>query len=244
MLKVKNLNVLHPAGQELVDISFAVEKGTVTAVIGRTDSGKSVLGRVIADQYIEHDGEIIINHLSRRHESAKIAYQLGYAPAEPLLENYLTGYEQIDFIASFFEISPAERSKKIIELAKTYNATNALYRLIEQLSGADRKKISLISSLVHAPSVVVWDEPTSHLDPFDQQIVYRQLAKMKDDKMAVLLITNDLTLVSTSADQIIILENGQIKMSGNVSQLKNQTSSKTNSLAEILARSEPGDVRA
>lgn len=234
MLKIKNLDVIHNSGHELIDITLKVDKGEITGVAGSNNSGKSLLGRVIADQSIEHRGEIIINHLNRSHEKDMAKYHIGYSPAEPILEDHLTGYEYLDFIGSVLGINPQDRSKKIITLANEYNLSGDIYRLAELLPPGQKKKISLIGSIIHNPSVLVWDEPTSHLDPADQEIVRRQLKHFKEQKTAVLLISNDTMLLEEVADEIIIMKDGTIKMHGNLSQLKNQTNSKTKSLSDIL----------
>lgn len=236
MLKIKNLDVIHGSGHELIDITLKIDKGEIVGIAGSNDSGKSLLGRVIADQSIEHRGEIIINHLNTSHEKEMVKYHVGYSPAEPDLESHLTGYEYLDFIGSVLAINPDERSKKIITLANEYNLRGDIYRLIELLSPDQKKKISLISSVIHNPSVLVWDEPTSHLDPTGQEIIRRQLKHFKDQKTSVVLISNDTTLLEDMADEIVVMKDGAIKMHGSLSQLKNQTNSKTKALTEILKK--------
>ena len=234
MLKVKDLNVLHPSGHELIDITFRVGKGEVLGIVGRNSSGKSLLGRVIADQSIEHKGEIIVNHLNRAHEQDMSKYHIGYSPAEPVLEDYLTGYEYLDFIGSVLSINPKDRSKQIIRLAKQYELSSEIYRLIELLSPDQKKKLSLMSSIIHNPSVIIWDEPTSHLDMHDQRVILEQIKYFKDQKASIIIISNDANLLEGTVDEIIVMKNGSIKMHGTISQLKNQTGSKTKSLSDIL----------
>ena len=236
MLRVKNLNVLHPSGHELLDITFKVGKGEIVGIAGSNDSGKSLLGRVIADQSIEHQGEIIINHLNRAHEPDQAKYHLGYSPAQPVLEDYLTGYEYLDFVGSILSINPNERSKRIIGLAKEYHLSSDIYRLIELLSPDQKKKLSLISSVIHNPSVLIWDEPTSYLDPYEQKAVREQLIQLKNQKTAVVIISNDTSLLEDTADEIIIMKSGGINMQGTRSQLKNQSGSKTKALVDILEK--------
>lgn len=236
MLKVKDLNVLHPSGHELIDITFRVGKGEVVGIVGRNNSGKSLLGRVIADQSIEHQGEIIINHLNRAHENDMTKYHIGYSPAEPVLEDYLTGYEYLDFIGSVLSINSGDRSKNIIRLAKEYDLSSEIYRLIELFSPDQKKKLSLIGSIIHNPSVIIWDEPTSYLDMHDQKVILEQIKHFRDQKTSVVIISNDANLLEGVADEIIVMKNSSIKMHGTISQLKNQAGSKTKSLPDILEK--------
>lgn len=234
MLKIKNLDVLHGSGHELLDITLKIDKGEIIGVTGNNDSGKSLLGRVIADQSIEHRGDIIVNHINRSHEKDMVKDHIGYSPAEPTLEDYLTGYEYLDFIGSVLSIGPEERSKRIIKLANEFNISSDIYRLIELLTPDQKKKLSLIGSVIHNPSVVIWDEPTSHLDLIDQGMIRGQLKHLRDQKTSVLLISNDAQLLEEVSSEIVVIKNGSIKMHGSLSQLKNQSGSKTKSLAEIL----------
>lgn len=242
MLKTKDLTVLHPTGQEILDVNLSVGKGEVLSVIGSNSSGKSLLARVIADAAIEHKGEVIISHSNRQSDPEKALIQLGYAPAEPEFEKYLTGYEQLDFLGSIFGLTADQRAKEIVRLCQSFNFSATVYRLIEGLSLADRKILSLISSLVHQPTTVIWDEPTSHLDPTQIGSVKEIISSLKNDKVAVLIVTNDLNLAEAVSDEVAIMVNGEVKACGSVKQLKSQTNAKTNSLEEIylLATSSDG----
>jgi ABC-type multidrug transport system ATPase subunit len=236
MLKVRQLTVLHPVGQELTDISFTVDNGEAVAVVGSNQGGKSLLGRVIADSGFSHQGEVIVNHLNRSHEKEKTSFHLGYSPAEPELEPYLSGYEQLDFFGALFGLSSAERAKRIVELAKDFDCSSDIYRMIELMGAAERKKISLIGSVIHNPNVVVWDEPTAFLDPAGQRQIAAQLGELKRNKASVVVITNDLALAQQHCDTLIVFESGRIIASGTLAQLKNQSGSKTGSLEEILSQ--------
>lgn len=236
MLKVRQLSVLHPVGQELTDVSFTVDKGEAVAIVGPNSGGKSLLGQVIADSGFTHRGEVIVNHLNRSHEKEKTGFHLGYSPAEPELEPFLSGYEQLDFFGAVFGLSAAERSQRIIELAKDFDCSGDIYRMIELLGAAERKKISLIGSILHHPSVVVWDEPTAFLDPAGQRIVNEQIEELKRNKAALVIITNDLALAER-CETILLFDQGRITASGTLGQLKNQKGSKSSSLSQILSLS-------
>lgn len=233
MIKTKDLTVLHPTGQEILDINLSVDKGEVVSIIGSNSSGKSLLARVIADPAIEHKGEVVLSHTNRRNDPEKAVIQLGYAPTEPVFEKYLSGYEQLDFLGSIFGLNTEQRAKEIIRLCQTFNFSAPVYQLIESLNLADRKILSLIASLVHQPNSVVWDEPTSHLDPTQIGLVKQAIAELKNNKTAILIVTNDLLLAEEISDEIAVMVNGAIKLQGNLKQLKSQTGAKNNSLEEI-----------
>ena len=236
MLKVHDLSLLHHPVQELLDVNLTIGKGEVCAVIGPNGGGKELLARTIADPRWEHTGEIVVNHFNLSHDSEKAKYHLGYASPGIELEPYLTGFEQLDFWGSVFGLSPAERSRRIIETSSTFGFSTNLYHLIEVLNDADKQKIRLVASLLHRPSVVVWNEPTEFLDPTTKQSVADQVEQLRHNKTAVLLASNDLTFVERVADKIIIMQNGKITASGSITELKNQSQASTKSLPEIYSR--------
>jgi ABC-2 type transport system ATP-binding protein len=233
MIKVKGLTVLHPAGQEIIDVNLTVAKGQVLSVVGPNSSGKALLGRVIADPAIERKGEIIINHFNQQTPDDRATIQIGYAGSEFEFEKYLTGYEHLDFLGSIFDLEVGERAKNIIKEAQDFEFTGRLYHLIESMSRADKKLLSLIGSIIHQPSTVIWDEPTSHLDPSQVQMVKSKLAELKNDKVAVLIITNDLDFAQSVSDEIAIMVGGEVRMQGSIKQLQNLSRSNSSSLGEI-----------
>ncbi len=236
MLKIHDLSLLHHPVQELLDVNLSVGRGEVCVVVGPNGGGKELLTQVIADPSWEHSGEIIINHFNLSHDPGKAKYHLGYASSAIELEPYLTGYEQLDFWGSVFGLAPAERSKRIIELSGEFGFSANLYHLTEVLSEADRQKIRLIASLLHRPSVVVWNEPTEYLDPADKQLLADCVEQLRHDKNAVLIACNDLDFAQHLADNVVVLQNGKISANGNIAELKNQSQASTKSLAEIYSR--------
>ncbi|MEX1051790.1 MAG: ABC transporter ATP-binding protein [Patescibacteria group bacterium] len=233
MLKVRDVSLTHHPIQELSDVSLTVGKGEVCALIGPNGGGKELLTQLIADPRWEHSGEIVVNHFNVSHEPDKAKYHLGYASPTIALEPYLTGFEQLDFWGSIFGLSPAERSKRIIDAANTFGLSANLYHLIEVLAQADHQKIRLIASLLHRPSVVIWNEPTEFLDPTEQQGVKEVIDWLRHNKTAVVIASNDLSLVESVADQIAVMVNGKITARGNLTELKNHSRSGSKALPEI-----------
>ncbi len=236
MLKVRGLSLIYHPVEELLDVTLAVGKGEVAVLVGPNGGGKELLTKVIADPRREHSGEIVVNHFNLSHDPDKAKHHLGYASSTLELEPYLTGFEQLDFWGSIFGLSPAERSKRIIEAAHNFNESASVYRLIEAMSDADKQKIRLIASLLHRPSVVVWSNPTEFLDPTERQIVTDQIEQLRHNKAAVLIASNDLALAEQVADEIIVINNGKIVARGSLTELRNQSQASGKTLPEIYRK--------
>lgn len=216
MLELKHVSVAH----HLRDVSFSLAKGEVIVIIGPNGSGKSLLCRVIADPDIRLSGEITVNHFSSQREPGKVKLQIGYATTSNQIEPYLTGFEYLEMIGSFYHLAPAARQSRILALAQQFRCLDQLYTLGERLSAAEAQKIGLMASLLAEPTLLVWDEPTQFLDETSRQAVLNELKAALKAGASAVVATNDLALAQTIADRIIVLDRGQMVTEGTPSQLE------------------------
>ncbi len=235
MLELKHVSTTSGPVNGLSDVSFSLDKGEIVVVIGPNGSGKSLLCRAIADPDIRMSGEIIINHFNARKERDKAKHQVGYAAAGSSTEPYLTGFEYLEMIGSFCHLSAPERSQRILALARTFRCLDELYSLGERQSAATNQKINLIASLLAAPPLLVWDEPTEFLDEFGRQAALQELASAVKAGSSALVATNDLTLAATIADRLLVLDRGQLITEGTPSQLEHLAGSHKKGLAATFA---------
>lgn len=233
MLSVRKLTTRENV-DGLSDVSLEVQPGEVVVVIGPNGSGKSRLLRTIADPDSRFDGEIIVHHFHSRTEPEKVKLQIGYASLDSKPEPYLTGFEYLELIGAFYHLAPKLRIERILELGRQFNCLDQLYGLIERQSQATIQKIRLIASLIHQSPLLVWDEPLLFLDPTSQEKVLVELKKEVARGAAVLVATNDLSLAQKIADQIVVLDHGQITTIGSVAQLQNQVGEQKKDLSAVF----------
>lgn len=233
MLKVQDL-AARATNEHLNGLSFEVPNGQVLAVVGKSDSGKHLLGEVLADSSLIKAGEVNANSYRHRTHRQKAQIQTGYLANPVQLEEFLTGFELLDLIGSLYHLSPKDRSRMIESLATALDLVSDLYGVIELASLATRQKIGLTATLIHSPKIIILDEPTQYLDFAGQDRVEKLIIDQAHQGSSIVLITDNLELAERRADNIIILELGQKMLEGTLQQLTNQTKSRTHSLKGVM----------
>ncbi|MEK7170728.1 MAG: ABC transporter ATP-binding protein [Patescibacteria group bacterium] len=218
----------------LSGISLEVKNGQVLAILGKSDSGKHLLGEILAGKCPAISGEIITNNYRRHTHRQKTQIQTGYLANPVQLEEFLTGFELLDLIGSLYHLSPVARTQRIAVLANTLEIGQALYSVIESTDPATRQKIALAIALIHSPKVLILDEPAQYLDFVGQKQVERLITDQTNEGSSVVLITDNLELAERLADEIIILDQGQILLAGTLQRLINQTKSRAHSLDGVM----------
>src|SRR5665213_1544685 len=155
MLSIRHLSVVGLGKKSgLSDISLEVTKGELVAIVGPNGAGKSLLLRTIADPDIRFDGDIIVNHFHNRTEPTKAKIQIGYSSPSLGIEKHLTGFEYLELIGSFYQLSGRARVDRITTLAQKFHCLDGLYTLLERQSPALHQKVWLMSSLLHQPPLL------------------------------------------------------------------------------------------
>ncbi len=219
MLKVRNLSVLHTPSTALSEISLTAGRGEVVGLIGPEDSGASLLLRTISTPDSNYQGDVIVSHYKARTEPDRVRLMIGalLQPFQPPL--HLTGFEYLELVGTFYGLTPGERASRIIALAELLNCSRSIYGVMERVSVAVRQKVGLMASVLINPPVVIWDEPTLHLDPDGQQRLRTLLAELRTNGASILMTSNDLGLVEETASTIILLKSGRVVAEGSLSEL-------------------------
>lgn len=196
-LTVDNLNFYI-----LNDISFSLESGTFTAIIGNSGSGKSLLLKCIAG-LCNYNGKVIINGNAITKQS-KVSSSIGFFT--DWLDN-CTAFENImkPLINLGFDESSAK--KAVYDLAKKLEIENLLYKEIDSLSYSEKKMVGIAKSIVHRPSIILLDNAFDSLDIHYKNKVISYLKSMK--KSTVIFTTNNSENLMI-ADNIIIIRCGKI----------------------------------
>lgn len=206
-IKVQNLYKSYGNHKVLKDISFEVQKGEIVGLLGVNGVGKSTLMKVLTSYYTATKGEVLVNGFSVENNLLPLRKSIGYlAEQNPLYPDwYITEY--LEFQAQSYKLgSTKDRIKKVIE--QTF-LTSQLHQKIKFLSKGYKQRLGLAAALLHQPSVLILDEPTTGLDPL-QMIDIRKLIKQEAQDKTVLLSTHLLSEVQMICDRVLILHNGCI----------------------------------
>ncbi len=228
VIEVKNLTKRFGSKLVLDNISLSVEKGKTTVVIGPSGCGKTVLIKHFIVLVRPSAGEVCfegrrIDHLSER-ELSSVRTRFGYLFQEGALFDSMTVAENI-----LFPIQQHHKVKNWREVEDVVKAKLAMVGLDgfqnyypANLSGGQRKRVALARAIALNPEVILYDEPTTGLDPIRSDIISELILKLaRELGVTTVVVTHDMKSAYKVADRIIMLHNGKVIADGNADYIRN-----------------------
>lgn len=200
--------VVHAYGATAVlrDVSFDLEEGAITGLIGANGAGKSTLLHIIAGLVSPMGGAVILDETERRHP--RFADHIGFCPDDLPQVELLTGREYLALTAGLRRL-PYNREAEA-ELLEGLRLQDAADRLVCTYSHGMKRKLHLIAALLHLPAVLILDEPFRGLDPESSAIMKGLLDRYAQQGNTVLVSTHDLLIAEQICDRVLVLGNGTI----------------------------------
>lgn len=202
-------------GRSLLDgISFAVEEGTTTAILGRSGSGKTTLLRTVNRMIEPTSGDVLLNGGSvRSSDPIQLRRGIGYVIQETGLFPHFTVARNAALVPELDGMPRNERARRADDLLRSVGLDPAVFakRYPHQLSGGQRQRVGLARALAADPNILLMDEPFGALDPLTraemQDMLRGLLAQLRK---TVLLVTHDLNEALYLADHIALLSEGRL----------------------------------
>jgi len=215
-------------GQENVikDVSFFVEKGSYTTIIGHNGSGKSTIAKLLAGLLEIKSGSITYDGIPLDQEHLnQIRDMVGIVFQNP--DNQFIGSTVADDIAFGLENQqvPTEKMQAVLErFAREVNMLDFLDKEPGKLSGGQKQRVAIAGVLAMSPEILILDEATSMLDPKGKKEINQLVGSLhKEKKMTVIAITHDIEEAAKS-DEVIVLNQGEIAMMGSPKEILTQSS--------------------
>lgn len=213
IIEIKDLSFEYKEGVKTIDnISFSIEKGTYTTILGHNGSGKSTIAKLLMGLLEKKSGHIIVGGIELTEETlSEVRSQIGIVFQNP--DNQFIGATVRDDIAFGLEntcVEPSLMDGIIEEYAKKVNMYEFLDHEPTKLSGGQKQRVAIAGILAMSPSIIILDEATSMLDPKGKKeinLLVHQLNKDKD--ITILSITHDIEEAALS-DYVVLLSDGHI----------------------------------
>ena len=223
-IEVKNLNKTIDYRQILKNISFTIEPEEHLVIIGGSGAGKSMLAKCIlglediSSGSIFFDGKLISGTVDRQ----KILNKLGVCFQSNALFDSYNIWQNIAFKKLYNEKSPSTIKLKKLAIERLREVglpTNIAEDYPSELSGGMQKRVGIARSIFSEPDILIFDEPTTGLDPIMSKKIISLISKIiKDSKKTAITITHDINLAMFLATKIILLDDGKVEWSGNPKQ--------------------------
>ncbi|MCL4484851.1 MAG: ATP-binding cassette domain-containing protein [Nitrospirae bacterium] len=203
----------------LDNVSFEVAPGTITGLIGPDGAGKTTLLRILAGILGSDSGDATILGFDPSTQAPALQRHLGYMPQKFGLYEDLTVAENLDLHADLHGVPPGRREELYAPLLSMTALGPFRARLAGKLSGGMKQKLGVACSLVHAPPLLLLDEPTVGVDPVSRRELWEILTHQVRDKRTTLLVSTAYMDEASRFDRVVILYNGHVLGEGKPEEL-------------------------
>jgi ABC-2 type transport system ATP-binding protein len=217
MLEVKDICKSYGKKEVLKNINLKVEKGEIVCLLGKNGAGKTSLLNIISSIHPMNSGDVFINGFNIFNEPEKAKSHLGYVADNTDIYDYLTGAEFLKLVTDIYKVKDSgEIIKKYVGL---FDLEVDINKLISTYSLGMKRKIMIISCLIHDPDVIIMDEPSNGLDIDVRPVLFDELKRLAKTK-AVLISTHEESVVGDFCDRVAVIRDGEIKASETILRLK------------------------
>ena len=221
MLEIKKLNYSYPDGKKaLKDINIKIDDNETIGIVGANGAGKSTLIKTIVGIFLTDQGEIIVDGekvtkktLNSIRKKVGVVFQ---NPDDLLFMNKV--YDDIAFGPRNYKLTEEKVKEKVEKVMKELNIEKLKDRSPNNLSGGEKRKVAIATVLSMEPSIILFDEPTSFLDPKGKRILIETLKGINTTKI---IATHDLDMVKDNCKRVIVLKEGQVVADGKPKEILN-----------------------
>ncbi|MGE5430130.1 MAG: ABC transporter ATP-binding protein [Syntrophomonadaceae bacterium] len=225
MVDIKKLSKAFDSNKVLDKISLTVGKGENLVVFGRSGTGKSVLLKCIIGLMAPDEGDINVDGQDMLKLSYKqlneVRKNIGFLFQSGALYDSMSVRENLAFpLNRHFDMPPSEVDERVIKTLELVSLVDAVDKMPSELSGGMRKRIALARSIITEPKLMLYDEPTTGLDPLTTKEISELILEMqKKLNMTSIAVTHDLICANIIADRAIFLKDAVIAYEGTIGEL-------------------------
>ncbi|MDD3147134.1 MAG: ATP-binding cassette domain-containing protein [Candidatus Riflebacteria bacterium] len=210
---------------KLKEVSFSCKKGTINGIVGGNGSGKSTIARLIAGLITPQSGEITVDGFKPNTHSGNCQFLAGIIFQTP--DTQIVGTTVAEDLAFGLEnlgIAHEEMLVRVEETAKQFGLAHLLDTPVHFLSGGQKQMLCIASVMVMRPAWIIFDEPTSHLDPWARSVFWNIVSGFAHEQNIGILVISQLPEDILHFENIFCFENGGLVFSGQVDELKKESS--------------------
>ena len=218
-LQIKNVVKTYDKKVAVDHVSFDVQDGKIYGLLGPNGAGKTSLIRIITTITRPDSGEVLINgeKLSEKHTA-----NIGYMPEERGFYKKMKVGEQLIYLARLKGLSAIEAKEGVNHWFERFEITDWLGKKIQDLSKGMQQKVQFISTIMHKPKLIILDEPFSGLDPINANLIEAEIQLLKKQGTSIIFSTHRMEQVEEICDQIVLINQGQNVLEGDVKEIKNK----------------------
>ena len=228
ILRIQNFSKTYGGNKKAVeDLSLEIEAGDIYGFIGQNGAGKTTTLRAVSGILDFEQGEIYIDGHNVKKEPVVCKSICAYIPDNPDIYDFLTGTQYLNYIADIFRVDQRTRAERIVKYADMFRIRDDLGKLISSYSHGMKQKLVIISALVHSPKLLILDDPFVGLDPEAAFKLKNVFKEMCEQGSAIFFSTHVLDVAEKLCNKIAIIKGGKIIASGNIEEVRGNSSLET-----------------
>ena len=225
IIEVEGLSKSFGKVQAVADISFYVEKGALFSFLGTNGAGKSTTISIMLTLLKQSEGKVIINGFKVGKQDDKIRKEIGVVFQDSLLDPLLTVKENLNIRGSFYGMSKAEIADAVKRVIAVTDLASFIDRPYGKLSGGERRRTDIARALLHNPSILIMDEPTTGLDSYNRKSIWKTILQLQKETNMTVFLTTHYIEEAANSDYVVVMNEGHIVAKGTPEQLKDNYAS-------------------
>ena len=224
MLKIQNLTKRYGDKVAVDRLSLTIRPGEICAFIGPNGAGKTTTIKSVCGILLFDEGEITVDGISVRENPLEVKKRLAYIPDNPDLYEFMSGEKYINFVADVFGVDKFQRRERMLKYTDMFSITNDLAQPISSYSHGMKQKLAVTAALIHEPRLLVMDEPFVGLDPMAAHDLKEVMKNMCQNGCAIFFSTHVLEVAEKLCDQVAIIRQGKLLVSGPMDKVRGDSS--------------------
>jgi len=220
-IEIVGLNKSFGKIKAVQDLSFRVREGELFAFLGVNGAGKSTTINILCGQLAKDSGQVRVDGQDLDVHIEEIKGKIGVVFQDSVLDQALSVRDNLESRAALYGITGEAFRTRLTELAELLEFGDLLRRRVGKLSGGQRRRIDVARALLHRPSLLVLDEPTTGLDPRTRRLLWQVIDTIRRQERMTVFLTTHYMEEAADADYVVILDGGRIAAEGTPLQLKN-----------------------
>jgi len=234
MIELINLTKRYDSTLAVDAINLEVRTGEIFGFLGPNGAGKTTTIRMMMGLLQPTSGSVRLGGYDLAHHGIEAKRMCGFVPDRPHIYEKLTGAEFLDFVAGLYQVPAAVAAERRDQLLEMFDLSQWATELVESYSHGMKQRLVMAAALVHAPRLLIVDEPMVGLDPRGARLLKRTLRQLAHNGVTVFMSTHSLEVAEETCDRIGIINHGQLIAEGTVEELRRQAGSHANAKLEAI----------
>jgi ABC-2 type transport system ATP-binding protein len=221
---IQVLNLRHSYGERVAlnGISFDVRAGEIFALLGPNGSGKTTLFRILSTLMLPVSGKAMISGFDAAAQPDEVRRRIGVVFQAKSVDIKLTAAENLWHQGHLYGLSGRALRERIREMLQRVGLADRADEKVEKFSGGMQRRVELAKGLMHHPSVLLLDEPTTGLDPGARRDLWQYLRELRDQEKVSIIVTTHLMEEAERCDRLAILNSGEVVALGTPAELRSE----------------------